>query len=990
MRVKPRLTAELVFTHEAHNFQAAPGKLRGGCPRHESKSGTSFYVSTETLAWRCPACGAGGGPLQYWHWLRGGQGSPRGRDFVEGVRYFAEKVGLPLPERKVSPEEHEQARRREARRAVLETLIAHGQDVLWSERGASARAYLVSRGYTEDAIREQELGLYLSAAEIRAAITRAGHSLEDAQTAGVLSPKLEGYILCPWRDEYGQALTIYGTWKDRTPPEGTPKKRALPNPKAAGTEWEPTKRSPYLFDRARRAGHKVLTLVEGVTDAGVAHTHGETSVIACVAAELSHEQARTLARCGVKGVVICLDPDQAGESGIQSCMRSLLAVGVTPYVAPRLPDGLDPDECIIRHGIAAWRAHVERSVHAFRYQAELILKAHKPDGGWNDQARDAAAHGAVKWAAQFPAEREEELTRHFVRVIALEIEADPVQLLARVRLARGRAQETLPDGHEAGRSESPVGMGQAGQVSTEGWKQPLPLNQIPAPLPFPNEVLPTPLRAVVVEIARALNCPADFVGGPLLALAGGAIGNARHISITRSHAQPPCLFLVVIAFPGTAKSPALRILRRVFDEIQRQWLDEWRKEMDGWKQKKKAHDKGKGQDPGPRPVLRRCVVADATMESLAMILEENPRGLVMLRDELMELVASMNQYKGGKGYDRQIILKLWDGEPICIDRKSDRSRDGAPLYVARPFAAIVGGLQPAVVERFRGETHKNSPPPDDGFFDRFLSIYPVELDAVGERWREVSAESLAAWDRAVKRLLQLEMVKEDGGSGFRPYFYNLTEGAREAWKRFTDAHAAELNDPDFPSHLRGPWSKLRGYCGRLALILHCLRWACSEVEPVYAVDAVDASDMENAAQLVAYFKSHVRKVYAALDADPRIAEARKVLRCLERNPDMTVFTRRDLYQHLRRQFKQPEALDAPLRLLAEYGYLQGATPERGGRPGPVPERYMVNPIWIEQTRTQCAQRTQDPDAEGESVDPVYGVYGSEEAGAGHGDAWEGS
>ena len=123
--------------------------------------------------------------------------------------------------------------------------------------------------------------------------------------------------------------------------------------------------------------------------------------------------------------------------------------------------------------------------------------------------------------------------------------------------------------------------------------------------------------------------------------------------------------------------------------------------MEEWKKKKKDHDrdKDKGGYPGPRPTLRRCIVADATMESLALVLEENPRGLVMPRDELMELVASMNQYKGGKGYDWQIILKLSHGEPISIDRKSDKSRAGAPLYVPRPFTAIVGGLQAAVVER---------------------------------------------------------------------------------------------------------------------------------------------------------------------------------------------------------------------------------------------------------------------------------------------------
>jgi hypothetical protein len=214
----------------------------------------------------------------------------------------------------------------------------------------------------------------------------------------------------------------------------------------------------------------------------------------------------------------------------------------------------------------------------------------------------------------------------------------------------------------------------------------------------------------------------------------------------------------------------------------------------------------------------------------------------------------------------------------------------------------------------------------------------------------------------------------------RPYLLRLDGEGRPAWQRFTEHHAAELNDPEFPAHLQGPWSKLRGYAGRLALVLHCLKWACGDVEPVYAVDPVDGSSMAAAARLVGYFKSHARKLYAALDADPRIAEARKVLECLARNPGLSSFTRRDLYQHLRRQFRKPEALDAPLRLLVEYRYIRPVGGERFGRPGPAPERYEISPVWLSQMRTQRTQRTQDDDSEGEPVYGVYGVYGSEEGG----------
>jgi hypothetical protein len=370
--------------------------------------------------------------------------------------------------------------------------------------------------------------------------------------------------------------------------------------------------------------------------------------------------------------------------------------------------------------------------------------------------------------------------------------------------------------------------GGSGQQTSESaspppdWEQPIPLSHLPGVEAFPLEVLPEGLRRFVVEVARALNCPVDLVAVPLLGMAGGAIGNSRYISITRTHRQPANLFAAVISRPGGAKSPAQRILRQPFDAEQERRLSVWRAEMEPWKKKDK-------KGCGDRPVLRRCLVADVTTESLALTLEENDRGVLMLRDELMELVGGLNQYKGGKGYDRQVYLKLWDGEPLTIDRKSDKSRDGAPLYVPRPFASIVGGLQPGILDRFRGESTRFSQPPDDGFLDRWLLSFPEDLPAVGEKWLEVSDEAMGCWNEAVEWLLRLEMVQEEDQRP-RPYFLDLTADARRAWQGFTEEHAAELNDPEFPPHLRGPWAKFRGYCGRLALILHALRWACGRPE----------------------------------------------------------------------------------------------------------------------------------------------------------------
>jgi hypothetical protein len=307
----------------------------------------------------------------------------------------------------------------------------------------------------------------------------------------------------------------------------------------------------------------------------------------------------------------------------------------------------------------------------------------------------------------------------------------------------------------------------------------------------------------------------------------------------------------------------------------------------------------------------------------------------MVNDELSGLVASLNQYKNGRGNDRQVYLSAWAGDAIVCDRRSDREKNGGPAFVAHPFLAIDGGVQPSVLDRMSGDA-----PANDGWLDRFLWSYPADLPARGERWQVVSEDARNDWRDVIDKLLAQPMSQGDDGEP-RPYLVKLTLCGRKAWQEFTEGHAAELNDDRFPDHLREPWSKFFGYCGRLALIVHMLRWACGEVES----QEVSGTSVARAVRLVDYFKNHTKRALAMLGADQRTEDAKRVWAWVVRE-QRAEFKAWEAHRDLQSagRFPTVESLDPAVALLVRHNYIRvRAEAERKGpgrRPAPT---YEVNP-----------------------------------------------
>jgi len=96
--ILPRLDAEEFYGNYL-KLKTSGKNLVGLCPFHDEKS-PSFTISPDTKLFKCFGCSAGGGPVQFIYQLRGGSGSPTGKDFYSVVIELADDVGVKIDDRK--------------------------------------------------------------------------------------------------------------------------------------------------------------------------------------------------------------------------------------------------------------------------------------------------------------------------------------------------------------------------------------------------------------------------------------------------------------------------------------------------------------------------------------------------------------------------------------------------------------------------------------------------------------------------------------------------------------------------------------------------------------------------------------------------------------------------------------------------------------------------------------------------------------------------
>jgi hypothetical protein len=373
--------------------------------------------------------------------------------------------------------------------------------------------------------------------------------------------------------------------------------------------------------------------------------------------------------------------------------------------------------------------------------------------------------------------------------------------------------------------------------------------------PFPIDVFPPCVARLVTEGANAIGCPPDFLGLTVLAVAGGVIGRSVSLLLKAQYFVGPTIYAACVGPPSDGKTPALKTVATAVRAIDETLAAEHAAELVRWRANLLGPDGKPVKNPPPRPKPRRIEIDDCTMEVIPLILADNERGLIMIRDEMSAFLLGMNQFKRGKGNDRSNALKIWSNDKIVKDRVAYENHE--PIRCYHPTLTIIGGIVPDMLSELCDPEGRI-----DGFLDRFLVAYPDALPVASWSDTGIPDDAIEDWKDLIDRLWKRPLAFKDGRSV--PHVIHFTVEGMFRWEACYDAHVSAMNASDFDQSMRGTYGKFRDYGGRLTLILACLHHAADPLADPLVVPQAGPGRVEDAWRLIRYFKSHVGRVHFSI------------------------------------------------------------------------------------------------------------------------------
>jgi len=343
-----RNTADIVdVVSETVVLKKAGKNYVGLCPFHAEKT-PSFTVSPQKQIFYCFGCGIGGNVFSFLM-------KQDGVSFPEAVKILAQRFGIEVPARRMSPEQKRRISERENLLAINRQALDFFRHGLFATaEGKQALAYLKKRGISKKIIDEFNLGYapggwdrivrYFSNKKIPTELVEKSGLIIRKKSKRGFYDRFRDRIIFPIFDVNRQTIGFGGRVMDDSLP------KYINSPE---TPLYNKRRTLYGLQEAKgkcRANEAVY-IVEGYFDLLALHQHGIQDSVATLGTSLTPEQVQTLRGfVGNNGrLILVYDSD---EAGIKAAQRSIgvFDKGFVDAQILVLPEGYDPDSYIFKFG----------------------------------------------------------------------------------------------------------------------------------------------------------------------------------------------------------------------------------------------------------------------------------------------------------------------------------------------------------------------------------------------------------------------------------------------------------------------------------------------------------------------------------------------------------------------------------------------------------------------------------------------------------------
>ena len=397
-------------------------------------------------------------------------------------------------------------------------------------------------------------------------------------------------------------------------------------------------------------------------------------------------------------------------------------------------------------------------------------------------------------------------------------------------------------------------------------------NIVPKTIEFNAELLPKSVRAFSVDIAERMDhAPLSFSAVSTMMVLSASIGRSVGVRVKQNDdwTEVSNLWGALIAPPSIKKSPILkevvkplRMAEGRSNEAYKESLAEYAEEMITYeiemKQYKKYLETGEGEAKScpakpEMPTRKRFLVQDATIEAVVEIMVDNPKGLLVLLDELSGFFATLRMH--GRERDRSFWLEAFSvGQNVLVDRIQRGS-----FMVPYVCAGVFGTIQPDKISPLIADS-KSGGGGGDGLLQRFQLMVWEDRPHYTYTDRAPDRSARDQYYGLVEKLIDADPVefgahKDDYAD---EYYFQFSPEATNIYKKWSDQNQKKIEiESEHNVALSAHFGKYPGLFASIALIL----FYSDKVSGISTEKLIPEHYAIKAVEWCEFLEHHARKIY---------------------------------------------------------------------------------------------------------------------------------